>query len=690
MDLFNRELSWLSFNERVLQEAMDFRVPLIERVRFLGIYSNNMDEFFRVRVANLNRRVFIKERSIDGFNGSPKDLLIKIRNVVIKQQEKFENTYHKLFEELAKENIQFIDDTLVTKKQGETLYHFFNSQLKHEIVPIILNPKLPFPRLKDYAIYLAVKILHKHRKKPSFALIEIPNEFSRFFTLKEDDKTYFILLDDIIRMHLKHIFSIFDFEDIQAFTFKFTRDAELDLDDDLSTSFIDKIEKSVKQRKKAEPIRFVYDSKMPRSLYNYLQKSLKLKEGTNMIPGGKYHNFKDFISFPDFGRKDLLFQDRPPLFHIDLENKKSLLEVLLKKDVLIHFPYQQFDYVVDILRESAIDPKVKSIKINIYRVANHSQVMNALMNAISNGKEVTAIMELQARFDEANNVHYANRLKDFGAKVIYGLPKLKVHSKLIQITRIDNKKEQLISYIGTGNFNEKTAKIYTDLGLFTADNLIGQEVKKVFRLFEHQFEKGTFKHLMVSPFNTRTKLISMINAEIRHAKKTGNGLIKLKINNLVDTKIIQKLYEASKSGVKIKLLVRGVCCLVPGIPKKSENIEVFSLVDRYLEHARFMIFGNNGKPMYYLTSADWMERNIDKRIEVGCPINNPEIQKEIDLIFEYQWKDNNKNRKIDKKQSNQYKEAKNENPFHTQEELYNYYKMKLSHEIIEIPKIISF
>jgi polyphosphate kinase len=676
MELFNRELSWLSFNERVLQEAMDERVPLIERVRFLGIYSNNLDEFFRVRVANLRRRVMVDNKSVEGFEGSAKLLLEKIRTVVLKQQKDFEATYHFLFDELAKENIQFIDETQLNEEQLNQLHLFYNKELKHEIVPIIINTKHPFPRLKDYGVYLAIKMIVPSKKTPNFALIEIPNEYPRFYRLKDDKKEYFILLDDIIRLHLKSIFSIFDCESIEAYTFKFTRDAELDLDDDLSTSFIEKIEKSVKERKKADPIRFVYDNTMPRSLLNFLIKSLRLKEGMNMIPGGRYHNFKDFISFPDFGRKDLLFPPRPPQIHPDLEHKKSLLQAIVEKDILLHFPYQQFDYVVDTLREAAIDPKVKSIKINVYRLATNSQVMNALMNAISNGKEVTVIMELQARFDETNNVYWSNRLKENGAKVIYGVQNLKVHSKLILIHKaISNSKDEFISYIGTGNFNEKSARIYSDLGLFTSNPIISNEVKKVFKLLENHFEKTDFKHLMVSPFNTRSKLVNLINAEIRNAKKSNNGLIRLKINNLVDVRIIEKLYEASRAGVKIQLIVRGVCCLVAGLPKKSDNIEVISIVDRYLEHARFMIFGNNGNPVYYLTSADWMERNLDKRVEVGCPILDPSLQKELDLIFDYQWKGNFKSRIIDKKQKNDYKKPINSEPFHAQEELYSHYDL---------------
>ncbi len=675
MILFNRELSWLSFNARVLQEAVDIRVPLVERMRFLGIYSSNMDEFFRVRVANLRRLILIGDKKVTGFEGTPKELYATIRTVVVKQQKEFEIAYKNILQELSNEGIKQLDETQLNEEQLAELYEFYNIKLKHEIVPIILDPKTPFPRLRDYAIYLAIKMISNETNKVQYALVKIPIEFPRFYRFQNSDKNYFILLDDIIRVHLTSIFSIFSFDTIEAFTFKFTRDAELNLDDDIADSFIEKIEKSVKNRKKGEPVRFVYDQRMPKDLLDYLTKSLNLKGATNLIPGGKYHNFKDFMSFPNFERKDFIYESRPPHAHPDLEEKRSLLKVILEKDVMLHFPYQRFDYVVDMIREAAIDPKVVSIKINVYRVAYQSQVMNALMNAVSNGKDVTVVMELQARFDEANNLYWSNRLKENGAKVLYGIPELKIHSKLIQIIRHSKGKEQFITYIGTGNFNEKTAKIYGDLGLFTSNPSISREVKKVFHLIENHFNRGLFRNLMVSPFNSRRKIINMIDGEINLAKKKKKGLIRLKLNNLTDKIMIEKLYEASNAGVQIELIIRGVSCIVPGIKKQSENIKVISIVDRYLEHARFMIFGNGGNPLYFITSADWMERNLDKRIEVGCPIISENLKRELDLIFDYQWRGNNKARIIDQKQRNQYRSKKGVESFHYQEEMYNYYQI---------------
>jgi polyphosphate kinase len=673
MELINRELSWLAFNERVLQEAMDDKVPLIERMHFLGIYSNNLDEFFRVRVANIRRMIGVNKKRIDGFNGTPNELYNEIRKTVLKQQIKFEETYLGLKKELAAQHIFHVDDTISDEKQLHELLNYFNQELKHSIVPIILDKKTPFPRLKDSSIYLAIKIISDDFQKVKFALIQIPSEFPRFYRMKEDSDKFVILLDDIIRLNLKNIFQIFPYDTIEAYTFKFTRDAELDLDDDISVSFFDKIEKSLKQRKKGKPVRFVYDERMPKDLLDYLLKSLNLKFGVNTIPGGKYHNFKDFSKFPSFEHPEFLYKEQKPLAHPILENKRSLIKTILNQDVLLHFPYQKFDYVVDLLREAAIDPKVVSIKINVYRVARNSQVMNALMAAIYNGKNVTVILELQARFDEENNIYWANTLKENGARVIYGLQDLKIHSKLMQIARISNRQEQLITYVGTGNFNEKTAEIYGDLSLLTSNVLISREVKKVFRLLENNMERGLFKQLLVSPFNARRKIVALIDLEIKNAKNGLPSLIRLKLNNLTDRKMIEKLYEASQAGVKIEMIIRGICCLIPGVKGQSENITAISIVDRYLEHTRFMIFCNNQKPLYYISSADWMERNLDKRIEVAVPILSSELQAEIDTIFNYQWRGSVKSRLFRKDLKNVYRKAVGK-PFHAQLELYNYYK----------------
>jgi polyphosphate kinase len=675
----NRELSWLSFNERVLQEATDTNVPIVERIRFLGIYSNNMDEFYRVRVANIRRLALVNKQKINGFNGNANDLYQEIRKVVLKQQKKFESAFYEISEEFKKNKIFFVNETGLNEHQIIELTHYFQDELRHVIFPIILDKKNSLPKLRDYAIYLAIKI-EDSRGKIRYALIQIPSDVSRFKQLNSKNRTDVILIDDIIRLNLKEIFAIFNPIQVSAFTFKFTRDAELDLDDDISLPFIEKIEKSLKDRKKGAPVRFVFDEKMPDDLLNFLLSALNLKAGINTIPGGRYHNNKDFMSFPTFSNPNFVYLPQPPCNHPELENNQGIINTILKKDILLQFPYQKFDYVIDLLRESAIDPKVKSIKINIYRVAKKSDIMNALLAAVFNGKDVSVVFELQARFDEENNLYWSNRLKEFGAKVIYGVPNLKVHSKLLQIQRIKNGKEQLITYIGTGNFNEKTARIYGDLGYLTSKTDISNEVKKVFRILENNLERAIFRNLLVSPFNTRRKLTTLIDQEIKNAKANKIAEIKIKLNNLTDIKFIEKLYEASIAGVKIEMIIRGICCLKPGVKDLSENITVISLVDRYLEHARFMKFENNGEPIFILTSADFMERNLDNRIEVGVIIKENSIQKELDTIFDFQWKGSVKARLISPDLKNRYRK-RNLPPFHAQLELYKYYCAKVNSSI---------
>jgi polyphosphate kinase len=684
MNLINRELSWLSFNERVLQEALDPKVPLTERMRFLGIYSNNLDEFFRVRVANLKRVMEFKNEKIQGFKGSAEELYVEIRKVVMKQQELFEAAYRQIKHEFEAHQVQIIDETALDLHELAQLDFFFHDKLKHAIFPILLDKKRALPKLRDYAIYLGVKITSKTRVR--YALIQITTEYTRFFTLKQNEGQKVILMDDIIRLYLLEIFSVFRPTAVEAYTFKFTRDAELDLDDDLSLSFFEKIEKSLKQRKKGEPVRFVYDAKMPNDLLQFLLQLLDLKKGVNTIPGGRYHNFKDFMRFPDFGNPEFRFEAQQPVAHPLLQRSKSIIQTILKRDILLHFPYQQFDHVIDLLREASLDPKVKEVKINIYRVAKNSEVMNALLACIFNGKQVTVVFELQARFDEENNLWWSNRLKDFGANVIYGLQNLKVHSKLLQIKRINEGKVQYITYVGTGNFNEGTATIYTDLALLTANKDISAEVSRVFGLLENNLERHTFRYLMVSPFNTRRKLMALIDREIKFAKAKKPAKIQIKINNLTDVKLIEKLYTASKAGVKIEMIIRGICCLKPGVKGLSENITAISIVDRYLEHARFVIFGNGGTPETYISSADWMERNLDQRIEVGAKILDPQIQAEIALIFDYQWRGSVKARSISANYKNLYSK-RDLPPFHAQQQLFAHYK-QLSEQIAQNTELL--
>ena len=544
MELFNKELSWLSFNERVLQESLDTSNPLIERIRFLGIYSNNLDEFFRVKVANIKRLIEINKTKIEGFNGSPKQLLKEIEKVVLKQQQTFELSYQKILSELKEKHIYQATEKHLKGDEIDFVKNFFQEKIRPQIVPLMLSDKLEFPQLNDDAIYLAIKMTDFEKTKIRYALIEIPKSINRFIVLPHEPNGLkkVILLDDIIRFNLDDIFYIFNFDNIEAFTFKITRDAELDFDMDISKSFYQKMKKSVAQRKKGNPVRMVYDASMPIDLLTYLIKKLDLTAGENIIPGGRYHNFKDFMSFPDFGDKSLVYKPLKPVKHFHLmEERKSVIKTILEKDILLNYPFQQFKHLVNLLQESAIDPKVISIKINLYRVASNSQIINALINASKNGKKVTVIIELLARFDEENNLNWAKYLEDNGVQVMFGVKNLKVHSKLILIKRKAGNSTKSIAHIGTGNFHEKTANIYTDFSLLTSNDSLTKEVDKVFKIFKNNFDRSLFRDLIVSPFNSRRKLVTLIDNEIKNAKHDEDAYILIKLNNLVDTKLIKKL-----------------------------------------------------------------------------------------------------------------------------------------------------
>jgi len=686
MQLFNRELSWLSFNERVLQESLDSDNPLIERMRFLGIYSNNMDEFFRVRVASVRRLIALNQKKIDGFNGGPAALLKEIRKRVLEQQQLFELSYQKLLKELAENNVTIAQENDLNETERNFVNNFFREKIRPAIFPIMLSTKRSLPQLQDKDIYLAVKMISFDKSKIKYALIAIPKTTSRFITIpteKTANNTInkLMLVDDIIRLHLSEIFNIFVFDEITAYTFKITRDAELDVDDDISKSFIEKMRDSIEMRKMGETVRFVYDSSMPIDLLRYLMNSLKLEAGENIIPGGRYHNFKDFMNFPDFGVKDFVYPEQKPLIHPAFKNSNEpMIKTVLAQDVMVSFPFQTFQHIVDLLREAAIDPKVMSIKINLYRVAQDSQIVNALISAARNGKRVTAVIELKARFDEANNIKWSNFLEENGVSVLFGVPNLKVHSKLFIIRRKNGEKTEQIAHIGTGNFHEKTAKIYTDCSLITANPIITKEVDKIFKILKNNLDRSIFRELLVSPFNTRRKITSMIDNEIENALKGKPSYIYLKLNNLVDSAIIKKLYEASQAGVKITGIVRGICALVPGVKGLSENIEIRSIVGRYLEHSRIIIFANGGKEKYFLSSADWMERNIDKRIEVTTPIFSESIQKDLKFIFEAGLKGNQKARIIDAQQKNKKVKPEDGLPYNSQNEIYRYFCEKLNSE----------
>lgn len=669
-----KEISWLSFNGRVLQEAENKDVPLLERFKFLGIYSNNLDEYFRVRVATLKRLSLLGQGSKDVLGYNPKATLKKIHQIVLDQNVKFEKIYSGLLQELEKHKIHFVNEKQLSSEQAEFVKKYFHQEVRTRLMPFMIGKEDDLPNLTDDAIYLAITLGKKDDRK-RYALMEIPKDvLPRFIVLPEigDDK-YVMFLDDIIRFGLKDIFFIFDFDDFTAHTIKLTKDAELDIADDISESYIDKLERSLQQRKLGSPTRIIYDRDMPADLLKMLMKKLRLGPDDVTVPADRYHNFKDFMKFPNLGKKKFYYEPVVPVQHRDIQPGKSILSAINRKDIMLCFPYHSFDNFIDLLREASIDPYVTSIEITLYRLARNSSVINCLLNAVRNGKEVTTIVELQARFDEEANILWGNKLREEGVKVIYGVPGLKVHAKLCLITRVKNEVTLRYAAVGTGNFNEDTAKIYTDQLLFTVNKKITNEVLKAFNFFNANYRKDNYYHLILSPFMLRNKITALIENEIRFAAAGKKAYIYLKLNNLTDDMIIEKLYEASKAGVTIRLIVRGMFSLVPGIKDISENIKAIGIVDRFLEHSRFMIFCNGGEEECLISSADLMTRNIEHRIEVTCPVYDKAIRKEMKDIFELQWKDNVKARKLNATLSNEFvKPGKKE--IRSQTEVYKYLK----------------
>jgi polyphosphate kinase len=670
IQFINKEISWLSFNARVLQEAANESVPLIERIKFLGICSSNLDEFYRVRVATLKRLTKLGKKAKKFIGEDPKSILKEITRIALSQHNQFDKIYRKISKGLANENIFIIDVTHLTPTEGQFVLSYFRKEVRPKLIPIMLDQAKEDLNLRDRTIYLAVCLnTSDNSTKTKYALIEIPSDvLPRFLILPtKSGKKSIIFLDDVIRLGLNDIFATLPFDKFDAYTIKVTRDAELDIDNDISESYIEKLNRSLKQRKAGDAVRFIYDKDMPQELLDFLIKKLLISKEDTLIAGSKYHNNRDFMDFPKVGGRSLRYDSAPMLPHKDLNLRESMLQVIRQKDILLHFPYQSFNYIIDLLREASIDPKVTSIKLTVYRVAKNSSVMNALINAVKNGKSVTAVLELQARFDEEANIYWANRLQEEGVKVIFGVAGLKVHSKLCLISCKEN--GNIINYamIGTGNFNEVTAKIYSDHSLFTSNRKITREVERVFDFFENPYLSSNFKHLLVSPNYMRKAILKLINKEIKNAKNGKDAFIFLKLNNLVDSQMIEKLYEASEAGVRVQLNVRGMFSLVPGIDKVSSSIEAISIVDKYLEHSRIFIFGNAGDPLYYISSADWMPRNLDRRIEVTCPIYDKSIQKEL-LEFIA--------RILNEKLDNQFKENLTTKSIRAQWAIYDYLKNK--------------
>ena len=689
----NRELSWLSFNARVLQEAADETVPLIERLRFLGIFSNNLDEFFKVRYATVKRIDLAGKAGKSALGGiKASKLLEEITKIVIDHQAESLEILHDIQEKLKSHHIHIIKENEVTDSQKEFIRNFFLSKVSPALVTIILNDLPEMPSLKDSAAYLAVKMVMKDENPPKsgiskyiskpvkekkYVLIEIPRNIERFIVLpSDDDNQYIILLDDLIRYNLHSIFNIFQYESLTAHMIKITRDAELDLDSDLSKSFIDKISDSVKDRVKGDPVRFVYDKTIDEDTLSYLMNKMGIDSSDSIIPGGRYHNRRDYMSFPSLGRDELLYETKDPLPIPGLILQTSVLQGIANKDYLLYAPYQSFSYVVKFLREAALDPLVKTIKITIYRLAKISHIASSLINAVKNGKRVIVQIELRARFDEVANIKYAEQMQQEGVKLIFGVPGLKVHCKACVIEREEHGKLKRYGFLSTGNFNESTSRIYTDYTLFTADAEILNEVNKVFDFFETNYKVSKYKHLIVSPHYTRHAIYKLIQNEIDNAKNGMDARISLKLNSLSDYGVIDKLYMASKAGVKIKLIVRGICCLVPGVPGLSENIEAISIVDKFLEHPRVYVFENGGDKKVYISSADFMSRNLDQRVEISVPIYDEDIKQEIIETFDISWADNVKARIHSRGMENEYRETTG-NKLRSQFDLYDYYLRKI-------------
>lgn len=674
--IINRDLSWLSFNERVLQEAESQDVPLLERLKFIGIFSNNLDEFFRVRVATIRRMADYSKEAKSDLGISPEDLLDAIQERVLQLQKRFDAAYFQILADMEKENIFIINEKRLNEQQSEYVKKYFHNKVRLEVFPIMLDKNISFPVLQDSSIYLAVRFYKNDVKDAVHSLLEIPGNMSRFVVLPAvGDKTYIMFLDDVIRVNLEEIYKIYDFDYIEAYTIKFNKDAELDIDNDVSESFLETVELSLKQRKHAKPLRLVYDAEMPQEFLHLLLKKMDFSRQGHVTPGVRYHNFKDFVRFPRIQKKAEHWNEpMEEIPHPQLENCRSILDKIKSRDVFLYYPYHSFDYFLDLLREAAIDPNVSHIRMTVYRLSGNSHVVQSLLTALKNGKDVTVMIELRARFDEAANIDWATKLKEEGAKVITGVNGLKVHSKICLITRREKGKKIYYGCIGSGNFHESTARFYTDVHLMTADQSITRELRELFNFFDKNYIIPKVQRLTIAPFNLRTKLNSLINREVRNARAGKRAEIFLKLNSLVDEGIIQKLYLASKSGVKVRLIVRGICSLIPGLPNISENIEAISIVDQYLEHSRIFIFYNNGRQEVFFGSADLMTRNIDYRIEVITPVLHPEIRQQFIDLMELQWQDNTKARIFDADQRNIFRPVEPERKkIRSQIDAYDYF-----------------
>jgi polyphosphate kinase len=685
-----RDISWLAFNGRVLQEAADPSVPLRERVKFLGIFSNNLDEFFRVRVAALNR---MKEFSGKGklnmhMETAPDKILLEIQSIVLQQQERFDEIWRNIYLEMKNEKIFLITEKDLNKDQQKFVQNYFEEEARANIIPLMIQSIPQFPYLREKSLYLGVvlsrKTIEKEEKK--FAVIEIPSRvLGRFVILPSPtpDEHHIILLEDVIRYNLKSIFSYFGYERYRSWVFKVTKDAEIDIDNDLATSLIEKIEKGLKNRRKGKFVRFIYDKEMDVDLLDFLIKGLSLAKKGTIIPGGRIHNFRHFIDFPDvFTRKG---QRKKPFPHPLVGRSTRITDIVMEQDVMLHFPYHSFSTVIDMLREAAIDPEVTAIKVTCYRLASNSKVINALINAVRNGKQVTAMMEYRARFDEEANLEWKVILEEEGVKVIDVIPNMKVHAKLCLIRKTKGIRSIYYGFVSTGNLNEKTATLYSDHCLLTSNRNIMADVNRIFNYME-KWKEGhaplkACRTLIPCPLYLRKELYHMINTEIKSAKNKKPASITLKVNSLSDEELIYKLYEAARAGVEIKLIVRGIFCMMPENKKYRKPVTAISILDEYLEHARVYIFHNQGKEKVYISSADWMVRNLDHRVEATCPVLDPNIRKELKEILDIQLSDNVKARWLDNHLQNLYKKDQSRK-VRSQIEIYQYLNQKINRPAI--------
>ena len=674
---YNRDISWLQFNERVLQEAEDQNVPLIERMRFLGIHSNNMDEFFRVRYSFIRRLKLSGDEDLDnyfeGYNAG--ELLSKLSEIVTNQQRRSQQIYNRLEKELRVHGIEIINETELTAKQSEFVKHFYKDVVAPALTNLMVSQTRNFPELKDRSIYLALRLIKGEDQQ--FSIIEIPYGVGgRFVVLPKYGKQYVMYLDDVLRHNLSSIFHAIHYDVMEAHTVKITRDAELSLDDDVSKSFMEQVQKGLMNRKEGDLVRFVYDKAISEQTLQAFVNGLEVSALDTLIPGGRYHNKKDLMQFPNMGVDGLEYKKLPQISHPDLDMDRSIINVLKRKDVLLFTPYHEFSHVIRLLREAAIDPNVKEVKVTLYRLADESRIISALVNAAKNGKSVTVFIELQASFDEANNIKWTNKLRSEGIKVVSGVPGLKVHSKLTLIRR-DEGGDRLADYcvIGTGNYHEGTAKLYTDYHLLTSDKRIAKEARKVFQFIESPYKQYKFKHLLVSPNGTRDGLYALIDREIANARVGKTAKFWLKINSLSDHGMIQKLYEASNAGVDVRMVVRGINCIDFADPR-AKNIHAVSIIDRFLEHTRAFCFHNDGASEYFISSADWMGRNLNRRVEVTVPIYDASIQRQLRDHFDILWKDNTKSREFNPDQTNEYRKI-NGPKIRAQLEMHEYVKKQL-------------